>query len=232
MAPSIPDRLAGVAAQWRAPLPLDQSLPLVLPEGTALNSHVGSLDRKSWKVLGVIAGFAIVVVSWFWIQGQPQQATSIPIAPIPSASAGNTSANAMGTVIVHVTGQVRKPGLQQLPAGSRVADAIQAAGGVTKTQAQDSVNLARVLIDGEQIVVGAGLSQINSSGGGQGTGKVSLNSANQLQLESLPGVGPSLAQRIMEYRSSHGGFRSVEELDDVAGIGSATLNRLRPLVSM
>ena len=58
MAPSIPDRLAGVAAQWRAPLPLDQSLPLVLPEGTALNSHVGSLDRKSWKVLGVIAGFA------------------------------------------------------------------------------------------------------------------------------------------------------------------------------
>jgi competence protein ComEA len=138
----------------------------------------------------------------------------------------------MGTVIVHVTGQVRKPGLQQLPAGSRVADAIQAAGGVTKTQAQDSVNLARVLIDGEQIVVGAGLSQINSSGGGQGTGKVSLNSENQLQLESLPGVGPSLAQRIMEYRSSHGGFRSVEELDDVAGIGSATLNRLRPLVSM
>ena len=93
MAPSIPDRLAGVAAQWRAPLPLDQSLPSVLPEDTALNSHVGSLDRKSWKVLGVIAGFAIVVVSWFWIQGQPQQATSIPIAPIPSASAGNTSAS-------------------------------------------------------------------------------------------------------------------------------------------
>jgi competence protein ComEA len=133
---------------------------------------------------------------------------------------------------VHVAGEVRKPGLQHLPAGSRVADAIKAAGGVTKTQAEDSVNLARVLIDGEQIVVGTGLSQINSSGGSQGTGKVSLNSSNQQQLESLPGVGPSLAQRIMEYRSSHGGFRSVDELDDVAGIGSTTLNRLRPLVSM
>ena len=73
---------------------------------------------------------------------------------------------------------------------------------------------------------------MNSSNGTPADGKVGLNSANQQQLETLPGVGPSLAQRILEYRSTHGGFRTIDELDDVAGIGPATLSRLRPLVSM
>ena len=144
----------------------------------------------------------------------------------------NNAMEATGVVVVHVAGSVRKPGLQRLPAGSRVADAISAAGGVTNTKAQDSVNLARILIDGEQIVVGASNTSMNSSNGTPADGKVGLNSANQQQLETLPGVGPSLAQRILEYRSTHGGFRTIDELDDVAGIGPATLSRLRPLVSM
>lgn len=251
------ERLQGVAQQWLPPVASEQVPPLVMPEESlehASGAYTISLDRKSWKVLAVIAVFALVVMGWFWFRGQPHPASAIPFAVNPSVSAasssvGNSNAamseagitsNASGAVVVHIAGAVRKPGLQQLPSGSRVADAIKAAGGFTSTKVQDSVNLARLLVDGEQIFVGA----LPSSGGTSGSGtfggtsstqsgsKVSLNSANQQQLESLPGVGPSLAQRIMEYRSSHGGFRNVEELDDVAGIGSATLSRLRPLVSM
>lgn len=244
MAPSLSDRLAGVAQQWLPPMPVQQLPPLTLPEVVDEPSYRPSFDRKSWKVLGAVAVFALVVMGWFWFRGQPQQVTSIAYAPTStslasspsSSSPGSESSSAplstAGLVVVHVAGAVKKPGLQQLPAGSRVADAIKAAGGITNIKVQDSVNLARLLIDGEQIMVGAPVTAaIGSSGGGQSGGKVSLNSANQQQLESLPGVGPSLAQRIMEFRSSHGGFRSVDELDDVVGIGRATLSRLRPLVS-
>ncbi|CAB4670743.1 unannotated protein [freshwater metagenome] len=235
MAPSISDRLADLAQEWLPPAPKEQFPPLVLPEAAKSQRVTPSLDRKSWKVLGAIAIFALIVMAWFWFRGQPQQVSSIPVTPIPQVSARSAVNNAMeatGVVVVHVAGSVRKPGLQRLPAGSRVADAISAAGGVTNTKARDSVNLARILIDGEQIVVGASNTSMNSSNGTPADRKVGLNSANQQQLETLPGVGPSLAQRILEYRSTHGGFRTIDELDDVAGIGPATLSRLRPLVSM
>ena len=244
MAPSISDRLAGVAQQWLPPLPVEQLPPLVMPESAGSNatderSPEQGLDRKSWKVLGVLAVIALIAMAWFWFRGQPQLVNSIPVAPKPfvSASGSSNAITSAGEVVVHIAGSVRKPGLQHLPAGSRVADAISAAGGVTTAKAQDSVNLARILIDGEQIVVGVGIGGAGSNGGvgngaAQSGGKVSLNSSNQQQLESLPGVGPSLAQRILEYRSSHGGFHAVDDLDDVPGIGPATLSRLRPLVSM
>ena len=142
-------------------------------------------------------------------------------------------------VVVHVAGDVRKPGLQRLPAGSRVADAIRAAGGVSNSKAENSVNLARLLVDGEQIMVGVGPQQASSDqqynrtqGSGSPSGKVSVNSASQQQLETLPGVGPSLAQRILEYRTANGAFHSIDELDEVSGIGPATLARLRPLIQL
>ena len=247
MAPSISDRLAGVAQQWLPPLPLEQLPPLVMPEADRSNTRDQNspgqgLDRKSWKVLGVIAVIALMAMTWSWFRGQPQHVDSIPFTPKPMASASGAASavgavSATGDVVVHVAGLVRKPGLQRLPAGSRVADAISAAGGVTNIKAQDSVNLARILIDGEQLIVGASSGFVGSGAGAQNGGaliggKVSLNSSNQQQLESLPGVGPSLAQRILEYRSSHGGFHSVDDLDDVPGVGPATLSRLRPLVSM
>lgn len=143
-------------------------------------------------------------------------------------------------IVVHVTGLVRRPGLVRLPAGARVADAIDLAGGITRRRAEGSVNLARVLVDGEQIVVAdaaipppvasaASAASGASSSTTAGT-PVDLNSATIEQLDGLPGVGPVLAGRILQWRTTHGRFRSVDELGEVSGIGDAILGQLRPLV--
>jgi competence protein ComEA len=144
-------------------------------------------------------------------------------------------------VVVHVTGLVARPGLVRLPLGARVADAIAEAGGVTRRRAADSVNLARVLADGEQVVVtlaagAAGAQRASTSGVpagtpmGPGPGSVDLNMADARALEDLPGVGPVIAARIVAWRVANGAFRSVEELGEVSGIGDAVLAQVRDLV--
>lgn len=141
-------------------------------------------------------------------------------------------------IVVHVTGLVRRPGLVRLPAGARVADAIDEAGGITRRRAEGSVNLARVLTDGEQIVVTDVAPQPSAgptppptgAGGTVGASPLDLNTATLEQLDGLPGVGPVLAGRILQWRSAHGRFRSVDELGEVSGIGEAILGQLRPLV--
>ena len=147
-------------------------------------------------------------------------------------------------MVVHVVGAVHRPGLVRLPAGSRVSDAVAAAGGTTAAARAASVNLARVLVDGEQVVVqsrngppvvaapgtvaGAG-----AAGGAPGpAGPVDLNSATLEALDGLPGIGPVLAQRILDWRAAHGRFSSVDELGEVSGIGEATLADLRPAVTV
>ena len=142
------------------------------------------------------------------------------------------------TVVVHVAGLVARPGLVELPAGSRVADAVAAAGGVTKARAADSVNLARLLVDGEQIVVGpaaaaparAGPAVSPGTGAGATSIPVDLNTADVAALDALPGIGPVLAARIVQWRVANGPFRSVDELGEVSGIGDAILGQLRALV--
>jgi competence protein ComEA len=146
-------------------------------------------------------------------------------------------------VVVHVTGLVARPGLVRLPLGARVADAIAEAGGVTRRRAADSVNLARVLADGEQVVVtlaagAAGAQRASTSASGvpagtpmaPGPGSVDLNMADARALEDLPGVGPVIAARIVAWRVANGAFRSVEELGEVSGIGDAVLAQVRDLV--
>ncbi|MFF0746569.1 ComEA family DNA-binding protein [Streptomyces sp. NPDC004111] len=130
-------------------------------------------------------------------------------------------------VVVDVSGGVRRPGVHRLPAGSRVADALRMAGGVKAGQDIGGLNRARVLTDGEQVVVGgpappvAGAAGVPGAGpaGAPQAGPVSLNTATVEQLDTLPGVGPVLARHIVDYRTQHGGFRSVEELREVDGIG-------------
>jgi len=216
------------------------------------------MDTRSWRLLIAFAAVAVLVMGWLWMQGRPQSVESVSDAIgagsitsnsyIPSSLASGSTAStslsssspsSAGEVVVHVAGDVRRPGLQHLPTGSRVADALRAAGGVSNSKAENSVNLARLLIDGEQIMVGVGAQQANSGqqystaqGSGTSSGKVSINSANQQQLETLSGVGPSLAQRILEYRTANGAFHSLDELDEVSGIGPATLARLRPLIQL
>lgn len=142
-----------------------------------------------------------------------------------------------GQVVVDVSGKVRRPGIHRLPAGARVADALRVAGGARPGVDLAGLNRARVVVDGEQIVVGAppGPAVAGAPGGGIGPsavtpGPVSLNTATVEQLDTLPGVGPVLAQHIIDYRTRQGGFRSVDELREVNGIGDRRFADLRPLV--
>jgi len=190
---------------------------------------------------------------------QPVPARSRPVgAPValtPAAAQSEATAAVPGPAatssvfFVHVAGAVERPGLVELPVGSRVADAVEAAGGPTRRAATASVNLARPVVDGEQVVVlrrgqaaGSGPpGAAEAPGGGAApgvdleggaTGPVDLNQATLDQLDALPGIGPVLAQRILDWRTANGRFSSVEELAEVSGIGEATLADLRPVVSV
>lgn len=168
-----------------------------------------------------------------------------------SGSASPTSTpSGSGVVVVHVVGQVKQPGVQELPVGARVSQAVEAAGGATKGADLSRVNLARVLVDGEQVRVPAPGDPVDTSeltgpgapagGGGAGGaggaagggGLVPLNSADLAALDTLPGVGPVLAQRILDWRTQHGRFTSVDELGEVSGIGEKLLTQLTPLVTL
>ncbi|MEU9134881.1 ComEA family DNA-binding protein [Streptomyces sp. NPDC048404] len=161
------------------------------------------------------------------------------------AGASN-AADGGGVVVVDVGGKVRAPGLQHLPAGSRVEDALRAAGGLQPGTDTDGLNRARVLVDGEQIVAGASAAPAGAGPGGSGgsvafgaggsaagavpSAPIPLNTATVDQFDSLPGVGPVLARHIIDYRTAHGGFRSVDELREVSGIGDRRFADLRHLV--
>jgi competence protein ComEA len=162
-----------------------------------------------------------------------------------SGGVSNTAGSAGAEIVVDVSGKVREPGIQRLPAGSRVADALKAAGGVRPGTNTDTLNRARFLVDGEQVVVGGPAVPAPApapvpvpgtggsvAGGPAGTAAapVSLNTATVDQLDTLPGVGPVLAQHIVDYRTQHGGFRSVNELREVNGIGDRRFADLRNLV--
>jgi competence protein ComEA len=138
-------------------------------------------------------------------------------------------------LVIDVAGAVRRPGLYRLRSGSRIDDAIAAAGGSTATAQLDSVNLAAPVADGEQVVVpgrGAGGAAAASppAAGSSPSAPLDLNSATLDQLESLPGIGPVTAQKILDYRQAHGAFHSVAELEGVPGIGPAHLAQLKGLV--
>jgi competence protein ComEA len=139
-------------------------------------------------------------------------------------------------VVVDVVGAVRQPGLYRLPQGSRIADAVARAGGATGKAELAQVNLAAPLADGEQVVVprrGAAGATAAPSAPGAGAGPsapVQLSTATLEQLETLPGIGPVMGQKILDYRTKHGAFSSVDELDAVSGIGPKRLDQLRDLV--
>ncbi|MFI6424446.1 helix-hairpin-helix domain-containing protein [Promicromonospora sp. NPDC050880] len=171
---------------------------------------------------------------------ESEPGSSTPGSSTPGSSTPGASAPA-GGLLVHVVGAVRKPGLVTVPDGARVADALRAAGGATDKADLTAVNLARTVVDGEQLVVPrpgetapgpaptAGVAPgAAGTGGGSGAGPtVDINTADALALDALPGVGPSIAQAIVEWRETNGPFADVDELEDVPGIGPATLDELR-----
>ena len=142
---------------------------------------------------------------------------------------------APGPVTVHVVGAVRNPGVFRLPSGSRARDAVRRAGGAGPRADLGSVNLAALLADGEQLRVparGPGGATAGAPGASAPAATVHLNGASADELDSLDGIGPSLAERIVAYRLAHGGFRSVDELDEVSGIGPVRLEALRARLAL
>ncbi|MGK5728115.1 ComEA family DNA-binding protein [Streptomyces sp. URMC 124] len=221
------------------------------------------IEPRTLAALAVVLVAACAFAAYHFLAGRPQTvrvparqapAAALPSAPVPPAQAVPSAvARPGGAVVVDVAGKVRRPGVLRLPPGSRVADALAAAGGARPGADTTGINRARVLVDGEQIVVGAptapgaapGAAPGGAPGGAPGAsggsaaasgaaaapgGPLSLNAATAEQLDALPGVGPVLARHILDYRAQHGGFRSVEELRRVNGIGSRRFTDLRPLV--
>jgi competence protein ComEA len=162
----------------------------------------------------------------------PAVPTTPAVPPMPTTPTGSAA-----PVTVDVAGKVRRPGVVTLPAGSRVVDALRRAGGTRGHVDLSGLNLARVLADGEQILVGrvpggVAASAAATPGAPAGGPLVNLNTADQAQLEELPGVGPVTAQKILAWRSAHGAFSSVDELLEVDGIGEKTLADLAPYVTL
>lgn len=244
------DRLARLARQW---MPGSAAVPWQPPAATtedtvapdpwqaALGPDSAHVSVRAWngnaiRALLVLIAACLAVTGWWWWSGRPSEvvpapvtiATGTPIQGSAAPSIGAAPTAASTEIVVDVAGLVAQPGLVTLPAGSRVADAIAAAGGLTRRRAAESVNLARVLVDGEQIVVD-GESRATSSTP-TGPPLVDLNAADGPALEGLPGIGPVTSGLIIAWRQANGPFRSVDELGEVSGIGDATLARLRPLV--
>ncbi|TDC39454.1 ComEA family DNA-binding protein [Micromonospora sp. KC213] len=206
----------------------------------------GAFDpgRRGVRALAVVAVLVVLGAGfWAW-RSRPQaepvrpSATALPeTSTLAGASAApETVAGPAGELVVAVAGKVRRPGLVRVPAGARVADAVQAAGGALPGVDVALLNPARKVSDGELIVIGvpappgvAAPAAPAAPGVGE---RLNLNTATLAQLDALPGVGPVLAQRILTHRDQHGGFRSVGDLRRVDGIGDARYEQLKDLVTV
>jgi competence protein ComEA len=191
------------------------------------------LLQRRRLLLAVAGSLALILLLGRFVLGAGTTTTAAPLPP-PPALAGVTGLPS-SRVVVDVVGAVRRPGLYRLPHDSRIADALTRAGGATRKADLAQVNLAAPVADGEQIVVPrrgpAGVAGVPAaSSPGEPSAPVQLSTATIEQLDSLPGVGPMTAQKILDYRQKHGAFQSVDELDAVPGIGPKRLEQLRDLV--
>lgn len=221
----------------------------------AVRDRVPPLAPVHVAVVALVVALGLAVTTWWVVRDDPEPAlapmSAEDVEPLVPAGSGATAATgaadatgaaaAGGKVTVDVAGKVRRPGIVVLDHGARVTDAVAAAGGARPGVDLTSINLARLLVDGEQIVVGArgvpggaagAAGAAAPSGSGPGTAPVNLNVATQAELEALPDVGPVTAQSIIGWREERGGFTSVDELLEVDGIGEKTLAKLAPYVTV
>ena len=216
---------------------------VVLTPGRHASRGRLTLGPSQLAVVAVLVLVGVGASAW-WLLGGHSSEVAVPPAPrvttglvsLEPGSSAPSSTGATGKVTVDVAGEVRRPGIAVLDSGSRVVDALKAAGGARAGVDLTGLNLARVLVDGEQVLVGvdppAGVAAGVSGATAPAAALVNINTADQVGLESLPEVGPVTAQAIMTYRSEHGGFTSVDQLLDVDGIGEATLAQLTPYVTL
>jgi len=233
------------------------------------------LGAPQLATVAVLVALALAATCWWLVRGSPRAEPDLAAAParglvsagpaaqpagqpagLPAglpADPGPSSTATPATVTVDVAGKVRHPGIAVLDSGARVVDALKAAGGARPGVDLTGLNLARVLVDGEQVVVGGAppngvaaasagsMTSGGSSGGSPGgpsgapsgpTALVNLNTATEAELDTLPDVGPVTAASILTWRDQHGGFSSVDELLEVDGIGEVTLGKLAPYVTV
>jgi competence protein ComEA len=219
-----------------------------VPDPRRARLRAGAGGALVLVLLGLAAAVLVTALT-------PHGATTVVAATAaPSASGHRAAGDPVGVVAsptpgalyVQVVGQVTRPGLYQVRDGDRVMDAVAAAGGFTPAADQAGINLARVVADGEQLIVPAigeapqGASGASGGSGGSGGAggaavpgaKVNVNTADATALETLPRVGPAMAQRIIDWRTKNGRFRSIQDLRSVSGIGDATFAQLEPLVTV
>ncbi|MBM7514052.1 competence protein ComEA [Nocardioides cavernae] len=231
-----------------APAPVVPSVP---GRHASRRLRVGGLQLGPvhLAVVAVVAALAVGLAAWWAVRDQARAvqvapavsdagpATPLaPVVPPDGAGGGSGPADPREDLVVDVAGKVRRPGIAVLPTGSRVVDALEAAGGARRGVDLTALNLARPVVDGEQILVGVapapGVAGTIDSPVPGGEALVNLNTADQAALDTLPGVGPVTADAILAWRDSNGGFTSVDELLEVDGIGEATLADLAPLVTL
>lgn len=194
------------------------------------------MDESKWRMAGLAAMAGAVVVGA--ILGLGSRPDPLPASAAISGSTGSVPSAVTGTteadIVVHVAGEVARPGLVRLTPGSRVADAIAAAGGATADAQLAAINLAGTLADGVQVVVPGvgpdGAVQAAGTAGAVDDGRVRVNQADASALDALPGVGPVLAERIVSHRDLNGPFQAIEDLLDVPGIGESKLAAMRDAI--
>lgn len=226
-------------------------MPFQVPDRARELLARAGLSGLNDRAVLVLCGVALAVIglaAWrFWPSPGGVEVTTGPAEDaVEESVAGAVVGGVTETsVTVHVVGAVLTPGVYSLPPGSRVSDAIAAAGGVTGDAAEEGINLARVLADGEQVrmltqeeyesgsagVSGAPAATSGGSGAAVG-GKVDLNRATVAELDALPGVGPSTAQKIVDDREANGPFKKVEDLMRVSGIGQKKFDALKDLITV
>jgi competence protein ComEA len=185
-------------------------------------------DQKVSKQLLLSLAALVAVISLVLVAVNRPEAPSgeFEVSEVPSETESLEQ-----FLYVHIVGEVISPGMYQLPLGARLVDAVFAAGGLTKDADNSSVNLARELSDGEQVVVYK-IGDVAEAGGSAPGGLVSINRATAEQLEELPGIGPALSARIIAYRDANGGFKAKEDLLNVSGIGDSILSGFIDLITL
>lgn len=184
------------------------------------------------SILNVVSGilFGLFIAALIWVVSRNPSGEAVTLRPVPTDK----------PIVVHITGAVPRPGVYALPEGARVQDVISAAGGFLAEADKEFINLARILEDGEMLDIpyAEGFSPViptpvqNVITSGSDTDLVNINTASSFELEALPGIGPTTAQKIIAYRDANGPFVSIEDIINVSGIGPGTYERIKDLITV
>jgi competence protein ComEA len=231
------ERIEPAVVEQPDPAPISSPAPgsLLQVVRARITQHIRFHPREA-GALAVLGLLLLIGAGLAYMRARPAAAVPPPSGAVPASASPDSSASPANTIVVDVVGAVHKPGVYDFAQGARVIDAVRAAGGFLPDAEPQAINLARPLVDGEQVVVPKkGETPPGSAGGSSGQqpgGKVNINSATASDFENLPGIGPVLAQKIVDYRDQHGPFRSIQDLMKVTGIGQKKFDSLSAYVTV